>query len=362
MNQIRLALGPTEQRVIVILDSRKEGISNFQEDMREQLIPAISAAVGNDDSRLSLLSIGDDFKKMSYWDDGTDLPHEMPLSSFVEDQVHRDPIIIWTDMGLIKSPKTSRKDSLMHQLVRSLTGGQNLNFIQWKKVLGHLSHNGAPIVVVTPVPSEMIPHELKQLATFISLDSPEPAGKLPASNALVVLKEPAMPVPALKTQPLDLMQVRAKQVFDLAMLSTLAGRVEPQLLRELRMNLVPDGRAIDEALLQDSFLAKGGGPTGFSHSPEYRDQFRQALIKDRRLDAAWSTIYELRTGLPWADRAKQELTTWLLTYEELSYWGLRGVPSHGPTRARIEGICSAGGQLERMRQSEREIEPAVVWV
>ena len=31
-------------------------------------------------------------------------------------------------------------------------------------------------------------------------------------------------------------------------------------------------------------------------------------------------------------------------------------------RAGKDDLCSAGGKLERMRRSEREIEPAVVWV
>ena len=67
---------------------------------------------------------------------------------------------------------------------------------------------------------------------------------------------------------------------ELAILASLAGRVEPQLLRALRLNLAPHRVAADEADLWFSPIVQSKAVTGLIFRPDVLPDLQQALVED----------------------------------------------------------------------------------
>src|SRR6202034_3570927 len=113
------------------------------------------------------------------------------------------------------------------------------------------------------------------------------------------------------------------------MLASIAGRIEPQLLRSLRLNLAPHRSAADEADLWFGPLVESAAVTGLVLIPEVQTALQRRLARDPtgRLEIAWRLIFRLRTGTDYPQRDGLSFATWLMVQEELTYWAVRGGPS-----------------------------------
>ena len=105
-------------------------------------------------------------------------------------------------------------------------------------------------------------------------------------------------------------------VLELATLGSLATRIEPQLLRTLRVNLAPHLRSGTEADFWFSPLVAARASTGVVLSAEFVQPLRDALAIDRnRLDGAWRIT----------ERAHRDGSPVLLAEEELAWLSARGL-------------------------------------
>jgi predicted Rossmann-fold nucleotide-binding protein len=111
----------------------------------------------------------------------------------------------------------------------------------------------------------------------------------------------------------------------LAVLASLAGRVEAQLLRAIRLRLATHLLAADEADLWFSPIVETAAATGLVFRSEVLPELQNALSQSPiLLEEVWRLLFRLRTGIHYADRDKVERITWLIIQEELTYWSLRG--------------------------------------
>ncbi|TDH59799.1 type VI secretion system contractile sheath large subunit [Dankookia rubra] len=119
------------------------------------------------------------------------------------------------------------------------------------------------------------------------------------------------------------------EVWTLAALASLASRVEPQLLRRLRLELAPRLDATVEAALWFSpDLVSMRAPTGLILSAEALPALRGVLAVDpSRLDAAWAITAEMHAAAAPALRVEEELT----------YLALKGLGASA-TEARARGL------------------------
>jgi type VI secretion system protein ImpC len=113
----------------------------------------------------------------------------------------------------------------------------------------------------------------------------------------------------------------------LGTLGALAARIEPQLLRRLRLEVEPDLDAGAEAELWFSNLVDFHAPTGLVLTTRALPVLRERLAADAdRLDAAWRVTSAVHATASPALRVEEELT----------YLGLRGLEQPGAEdRARI---------------------------
>ncbi len=127
---------------------------------------------------------------------------------------------------------------------------------------------------------------------------------------------------------------------ELAMLASLAGRVEPQLVRALRLELAPHRTAADEADLWFSDVVETAAATGLVFRPEAQSILQNRLANDPqcRLEQAWALLFRLRTGAAYRDCNTVRHATWLQVQEELTYWATRGGPTTADDSDRIETL------------------------
>lgn len=144
----------------------------------------------------------------------------------------------------------------------------------------------------------------------------------------------------------------------LARLASIAGRIDPQLVRALRLALAKDLGVEAEADLWFSSWAQTAGITGVVLRSEQQREFQDQLAQASGdvLTRAWEILYRLRTDRPWSDRDLVVGCSWLLAQEETTYWALKGFGERGPEREAAElrirqilkTLVTAGGsELER---------------
>jgi hypothetical protein len=124
----------------------------------------------------------------------------------------------------------------------------------------------------------------------------------------------------------------------LARLASIAGRIEPQLLRALRLRLAPYFGADAEGDLWFSDMVESAAHTGLILRPNIQRilQDELASYSDDLLESAWEVLYQARTNIPWTRRHEVKFCTWLMALEELTYLGLKGIDEAGPERNAAE--------------------------
>jgi formylglycine-generating enzyme required for sulfatase activity len=106
----------------------------------------------------------------------------------------------------------------------------------------------------------------------------------------------------------------------LARLASLAARVEPGLLRAMRLTLLPHIPADAEADLWFSPLVDSWTPLAVVFLPEVLDVLRRELAVDQALlDAAWGVLSEFHAYAPHALRLEEEVT-WLALQQDPSHF------------------------------------------
>jgi len=112
---------------------------------------------------------------------------------------------------------------------------------------------------------------------------------------------------------LDALRARSPQVAELAETVSLAVRVEPELLRRARLELVPEADASAEADLWFSPIVDVQSKTAFMLIPDAADLLRQRLAANRdRLDRAWQVTREVHENAPPALALEEEVGYLLL--------------------------------------------------
>lgn len=111
---------------------------------------------------------------------------------------------------------------------------------------------------------------------------------------------------------IDLLQQTSPGAVELARLVSLAARVEPELLRAMRLrHLLPKVDAGAEADLWFSPLVQSSTPLGMTLRPEVLAELRSQLaMKESRplLHAAWETLRLMHENVPDAVRLEEEVT------------------------------------------------------
>jgi len=108
---------------------------------------------------------------------------------------------------------------------------------------------------------------------------------------------------------LEQMQNWAPGVFALARLLSLATRIEPELLRRVRLKLLRGVDSGSEADLWFGPLVQSYSPLALVLAPEVAQLLRKDLAQNQdELDAAWSVLREMHRTAPPAIRLEEELT------------------------------------------------------
>src|SRR4029077_19544691 len=100
-------------------------------------------------------------------------------------------------------------------------------------------------------------------------------------------------------------------IVDLAARASLAARVEPSLLRALRLEMSPQLDAGVEGDLWFSALVHSRGIDGFTLRSDVLDDLRDLLKRDEaRLQKAWSVTERLHRGISPAVKLEEDIA-WL---------------------------------------------------
>jgi type VI secretion system protein ImpC len=109
--------------------------------------------------------------------------------------------------------------------------------------------------------------------------------------------------------PLDEVARLGHHARELGCLGSLATRIEPQLLRALRLELLPEAPAAAEAELWLSGVVDARAATGIVLAPLHRQALQRQLARDRsRLERAHAVLRALHHDAPPALRLEEELT------------------------------------------------------
>jgi hypothetical protein len=190
----------------------------------------------------------------------------------------------------------------------------------WLDFAGQLRAGGSPLLVLMPCPPSQAPLAIRRSIKLVIWDRHTGARLTERSRSN------------------DTLGPLSDGAARLARLASIAGRIEPQLLRALRLTLATDLGVEAEADLWLSNWVQTAAITGAVLRPEHQRQFQDELATAgaNDLTRAWEILYRLRTDRPWSDRDQVGDCSWLLAQEELTYWALKGLGDEGPERVAVE--------------------------
>ena len=154
----------------------------------------------------------------------------------------------------------------------------------------------------------------------------------------------------------DLIGKAGTDVAQLAMLGSIAVRLEPQLVRLLRLRLLPGLPASLEADLWFSDLVHTRTAEGIILNPQVVDLLRSRLRADERLERAWSIVQEVHRTVSAVQKLEEEIA-YVATARPGDRESLEGLMMRA-VRAVEEGWEGAErwsrGALERLPSQARE--------
>lgn len=124
----------------------------------------------------------------------------------------------------------------------------------------------------------------------------------------------------------------SREAYRLALAASLAARVEPELVRALRLELFPETDAGAEADLWFSQLVQAQTPLVLEFEPAVLELLRQDLTGEQELlRSAWGVLREFHGDAPFA----------LQLEEELTYLGLCGESNEAVIEKRLNSVLAA---------------------
>ncbi len=207
------------------------------------------------------------------------------------------PILVLSDLGL--EPRCPQE--------RAPSSGEWLEFLQ------RLARARCTCTVILPRDLEELPHELRRApAQWVAWSRATRVSRLTRAMDLPAAPQLASPLPD-GVIPLSAALAVSAHARELGSLGSIASRIEPQLLRALRLELLPNAPVRAEAELWFSPLVSERAATGIVLDHRHRSPLQQRLASDsRRLDAAREIIASLHHDAPPALRMEEELAyRWL---------------------------------------------------
>ncbi len=126
---------------------------------------------------------------------------------------------------------------------------------------------------------------------------------------------------------------RSPDALKLARAVSLASRVEPELLRKVRLELLPDLDAGAEADVWFSPLVQSTSPLAFSFLPAVADQLRRELAESRdSLTRAWQVLSDVHEHSPAAIKLEERVTWTILN---------NGPAAHDDVEKELMSVVSA---------------------
>ena len=308
---------PSLRRGVQILVDRGEGMQPFARDQRE-LVHALIRIVGKSLVK-SLAFQACPKRKAGSGPVWTWRPYEPPSPG--------TPVLLLSDLGMGRSFSPSSRAPLS----------------EWVSFAGTLVRRRCPIIAFVPYPESrwpirmawqvaMVPWDRttsvqtvrKAIGHFLEvrdglagrdgslgsdyLGANRPKGHRTLPRGARVNGE----AEALETQAsalIELVERGDPDVVELAMLVSIAVRVEPELLRAVRLRLCPKLHAATEADLWFSPLVQSRGHDGIAFLPEVSAVLRKRLVNDPRRAEAWRITEQCH-----------ELSTPAIRLEELVTW------------------------------------------
>ncbi len=118
-------------------------------------------------------------------------------------------------------------------------------------------------------------------------------------------------------EKMDSLRKRSLHAVELAMYAALASQIEPELLRALRLEFVPDADAGCEADVWFSSLVQSAEPAGIVFSADAVSELRAAFLKEYapKLKNAFKVIERVHANGPSALKVEEKLTHYALSDE-----------------------------------------------
>lgn len=131
---------------------------------------------------------------------------------------------------------------------------------------------------------------------------------------------------------IDAFEEENREAYRLALAASLAARIEPELVRALRLDLFLEKDAGAEADLWFSPLVQSQTPLALEFEPEVLELLRQDLAREQELlQSAWRVLKEFHGDAPFA----------LQLEEELTYLGLSGESNEAIIEKRLNSVLTA---------------------
>ncbi|MFY9941723.1 MAG: type VI secretion system contractile sheath large subunit, partial [Desulfobacterales bacterium] len=182
----------------------------------------------------------------------------------------------------------------------------------WNDFIGRLKRTGTPATLLIPYGPNHWPEKMPDDATIVVWDRTTTASSLGRHHRTA-------PSVSSQHRPLAVIHPRLASAHPnavrLAIAASLATRIEPQLLRRLRLGLADDLDVGAEARLWHSDLVQERAPTGIVISPAIRNLLQHRLAQmPQMLDTTYAIIREVH----------QRSSPALQLEEELAYYTLKG--------------------------------------
>ena len=264
----------TSVKGLRLLIDRGEGMQPFHQDVAE-LVRALVRTLGPTRLRVER------FRGLPSWglEAGLDAADFRPSPPGMA-------LLVLTDLGLPPQP----------------TEAPRVGAHDWLRFLQSMRRQGQPSTLLVPRSAAQLPEALRRVARLVPWDRRTLASRLAEPGAALWTPDAQADAPA---PVLDAIAALDPATRALASASALATRVEPRLLRQLRLMLAdttgPDhGMGVHtEARLWFSPLVAERGPTGFTLLPAARDGLLRLLRRERSdLHRAWAVVAAAHVDSP----------------------------------------------------------------
>jgi hypothetical protein len=174
----------------------------------------------------------------------------------------------------------------------------------WDALVKRWARQQRTVTFLVPHGAERVPRSVAAVARVVPWDRPTTARSVrhakPEHQAIE-------PTPPRSADPLDRLRRKNPDAARLARYASLAAYVEPALLRELRLRLLPKATPAAELDLWTSDVAASKSRDGFTLAARVLDRLRQQAAVDGRLSAALAIVKRIHAQAPPLLRLEERL-------------------------------------------------------